>query len=273
MISAVVLGSIPTALMYLGLKDILEKAFQAPQWAGAGLLASRYSWASWAPSSRRERCRCAGRRYSAAANPPWTKRPRIRPMVDGATPKAAVMAALGYFQSIQDASGAFGFLADTEPDAQSTAFVIQALVAVREEIDAGGPWTPGGVTPLEALLTFQNPETGAFQFAGEDSAFATYQVVPGLVLAPFPGLKPILLPGTATPVASPTMAVESVETPEPVASPDELPNTGTRVGSGGSLWLLTALMAGGLAAIGTGAFVGDSGSARRRRIARHERRC
>ena len=186
---------------------------------------------------------------------------------------AAVTAALGYFQSIQDASGAFGFLADTEPDAQSTAFVIQALIAVGEDIDAGGSWATGGVTPLEALLTFQNPETGAFQFADEDSPFATYQVVPGLVLAPFPGLKPILLPGTATPVASPTMAVESVETPEPVSSPNELPSTGTRAGSGGSLWLVTALMAGGLAAIGTGAFVRDSGSARRRRIARHERRC
>ncbi len=173
---------------------------------------------------------------------------------------AAVTAALGYFHTIQDASGAFGFLADTEPDAQSTAFVIQALIAVREDIDAGGPWSSDGVTPLEALLTFQNLETGAFQFAGEDSPFATYQVVPGLVLAPFPGLKPLLLPGTGTPVASPTMAVESVETPEPVAPPADLPKVGTGASSDGPPWAVVVLLAGGLAAIGFGSV-------------RHERRC
>ncbi len=162
---------------------------------------------------------------------------------------AAVTAALGYFHTTQDASVAFGFLADTEPDAQSTAFVIQALIAARENIDAGGPWAAGGVTPLEALLTFQNPETGAFQFAGEESPFATYQVVPGLLLAPFPGLKPMLLPSTETPVASPTMTVESAETPEPA----DLPNVGTGASSDGSPWLVVLLLAGGLAALGLGA--------------------
>ena len=167
---------------------------------------------------------------------------------------AAVTAALGYFHTVQDVSGAFGFLAGAEPDANSTAFVIQALIAAREDIDAGGPWTPGGVTPLEALLTFQNPETGAFQFAGEDSPFATYQVVPGLVLAPFPGLKPLLLPGRETPVANPTMTVEPVETPEPA----DLPKVGTGASSDGSPWLAPLLLAaglaaGGLAALGLGA--------------------
>jgi hypothetical protein len=107
--------------------------------------------------------------------------PNSPPMLDG----------LAYLDGAQNADGGFGFVGGSESDPNSTAFVIQALVAAGQNIDEGGPFAPNGNTPLEALLSFRNATTGAFQYAGEDSPFATYQAVPALMLAPFPGLQTV----------------------------------------------------------------------------------
>ncbi|MDP3766421.1 MAG: terpene cyclase/mutase family protein [Dehalococcoidia bacterium] len=101
---------------------------------------------------------------------------------------SSITDALGYLHSVQNADGGFEFVPGSGSDPNSTAFGIQALVAVGEDIDLGGPWAPSGATPLDGLLAFRNPATGAFQFGGFDSAFATYQAVPAVMLAPFPEL-------------------------------------------------------------------------------------
>jgi hypothetical protein len=97
---------------------------------------------------------------------------------------------LDYVATTQNADGGFGFLPAEPSDANSTAFALQALIAAGENIDEPGPWAPGGNTPLEGLLQFRNPVSGAFQFFGSDSVFATYQAVPALMLAPYPEQPP-----------------------------------------------------------------------------------
>jgi hypothetical protein len=97
---------------------------------------------------------------------------------------------LGYLATAQNTDGGFGFLAGEPSDPNSTAVIIQALVAAEQDPDEGGPWAPSNNTPLEGLLVFRNPSNGAFQFFGSDSAFATYQALPALVLGAFPAVVP-----------------------------------------------------------------------------------
>lgn len=119
---------------------------------------------------------------------------RVAGVAPGAT---AIVNGLSYLDSTQNADGGFGYVAGAESDPNSSALAIQALVATGQNIDEGGPWAPGGNTPMEALLSFRNVSTGAFQYAGEDSPFATYQAVPALMLAPFPDLQPTAVGGIA----------------------------------------------------------------------------
>lgn len=166
-------------------------------------------------------------------------------------------AALEYLRGVQNPDGGFGFQVGAEPDPNSTALVIQALVAANEDIDEGGPWVPGGNTPMEALLAFQNPETGAFQYAGEDSPFATYQAVPALMLAPFPSLEtrpdgfpPVPIPSAIPDVLPPTL----VPTATPVA--DGLPPSGAGPEeTEGPWWVIGALVAAGAGVAAAGALV------------------
>ena len=112
----------------------------------------------------------------------------LEALIAGGTPAGAMVVqdGLDYLASAQNGDGGFGYLAADPSDPNSTAVVVQALVAAGEDIDEGGPWAPGGNTPLEGLLSFRNASTGAFQYFGSDSAFATYQALPALMLAPFP---------------------------------------------------------------------------------------
>lgn len=160
-----------------------------------------------------------------------------------------VAVAVGYLRSIQHESGAWGFLPDTDPDAQSTAFAIQALAAAGEDVGPGGPWAREA-SPLEALLAFQSPETGAFQFAGEDSAFATFQAVPGVLLAPFPSLQSTIILEEAE--ETPT---EAPEEPEPTATLTPgaiaLPAAGSGPSAAGRpMWLPVLLALGSAGAAG-----------------------
>jgi hypothetical protein len=166
----------------------------------------------------------------------------------------AIQAGLDYFASARAADGGFGFLPAAGADPSSTALAIQALIAAGEDIDEGGPWAQGGVTPMEGLLAFQNPATGAFQFSGFDSLFATYQALPALMLAPFPHLVTLpdgVTPPTPTPTTQPTStpAPSPSATPTPAAlseseGPIALPDAGGEPPPGGDeLGALVALLA------------------------------
>jgi hypothetical protein len=132
--------------------------------------------------------------------------------------------ALTYLRSVQSDDGGFGFLLGADSDPNSTALVIQALVAAGEDIEARGPWDRAGGPPLDALMSYFNSDTGAFQYAGTDSAFATYQAVPALMLAPFPTLETVRGgPSSGTPTAVPDLPpVQPTPTPSMV-----LPITGS----------------------------------------------
>jgi hypothetical protein len=100
----------------------------------------------------------------------------------------SLLAALKYLHAQQNADGAFPyqrtsqFCASTCPsDANSTAYVIQALVAAGGD-PRGGSWRKNGRDPMNALVAMQ-ASNGSF--AGVSPLIATVQAVPGLVALPF----------------------------------------------------------------------------------------
>jgi hypothetical protein len=158
----------------------------------------------------------------------------------------AVEVALGYLRTAQNDDGGFGFLPGEDTDPNSTALAIQAVVAAGRDVEAD-PYVRNGNTPLDALAAFQNPATGALQFFGEDSAFATYQAVPALLLAPFPDLAPSVVVGP-TPEAPTVVEVTPAVTPLPTPS---LPGAGGGPHGGDTSWWLAALLlAGGALGVG-----------------------
>jgi hypothetical protein len=170
----------------------------------------------------------------------------------GGEGEPAVRNAVAYFAAAQQDDGGFGFTAADASDANSTALAIQALIAAGEDIGENGSWAVGGDTPMDALLAFQNQETGAFQYGGEDSPFATYQAVPALMLAPFPPLETRDV-GEPTPQA-PTV-IEVTVTPTATVLVDRLPDSGYGESASETPWVaLAALLASGAVAIGAGAY-------------------
>lgn len=125
----------------------------------------------------------------------------------------AIQSALAYLHTEQNADGGFPYVKPspygTDTDANSTAYVIQGLVAAGEDPE-GPAWTVNGKTPLTALWSLQLP-SGALQWqAGYgENALATYQAVPAFMLAAFPlartaaGESPALLPVTGADLALP----------------------------------------------------------------------
>jgi len=139
---------------------------------------------------------------------------------------SAVEDALDYLEDAQNDDGGFPYdpLSSwgTDSDANSTAFVIQALVAAGEDVDEDGRWqAPDGTTPLKALVAFQL-NSGAFEWQPGvgANAMATYQSIPALLLEPYPG-APKTREREAThaprPTKTPTPTV--APTAEPTATP------------------------------------------------------
>jgi hypothetical protein len=161
----------------------------------------------------------------------------------GSPAEQATRDALAYLTTTQNDDGGFGFTETDDSDANSTALVIQALVAADEDIDVAGPWERHRNTPLDGLLSFRNAATGAFQYAGEDSPFATYQAVPALMLAPFPDLQ-TRVEVEPTPVATAITTFVPTATAQPV-----LPSAGSPPGPSEreQLWPIAALLSVGLA--------------------------
>lgn len=140
----------------------------------------------------------------------------------------ALSKALAYLKSQQNADGGFPYSKassfGTDSDANSTAFVIQALAAAGEDPRA---LKQSGGDPLSALLKLQNPN-GALRFQAtlpDDNDLATAQAIPALLLKPFP-LKRVSLPQVQP---APALA----------PMPRALPSTG---GAPQSAWLAAAAL-------------------------------
>lgn len=126
----------------------------------------------------------------------------------GAQHRAQIEKALAYLHTQQNADGGFPY-AQGDPngsasDANSTALVVMALVAVGEDpTGAADVWTKGGQTPASALLSFQNAG-GAFRYQQDqpaDNGGATYQAVPALLerALPLAGGPPVVAPPAGMP--------------------------------------------------------------------------
>jgi hypothetical protein len=172
------------------------------------------------------------------------------------TGNAEVVDGVAYLHSVQNTDGGFAFAPGSDSDPNSTALVIQALAAAYQNIDAGGPWASNGHTPMDALLSFRDAATGAFQYGGEDSAFATYQAVPALMLAPFPDLQTRIIIGP-TPIAPTVVTVTppTIATVKPTP-PAVLPGAGGQPRRGsGPWWPVATLVAAGVAIVAGGVVV------------------
>ncbi|MBX0330637.1 terpene cyclase/mutase family protein [Oscillochloris sp. ZM17-4] len=97
--------------------------------------------------------------------------------------------ALAYLRSQQNSDGGFPYSQSSpyghDSDANSTANVIQALVALGQDPAA---FTNGGKGPVDALVAMQNPG-GAMRYQSalpDDNALATYQSIAALLGKAFP---------------------------------------------------------------------------------------
>lgn len=105
----------------------------------------------------------------------------------GNSNSAAIEKALGYLETARVSDGSYAYQPGMESppvgDANSTALVIQALIAAGHAPEAGGAGSP-----LDALAHFQSAN-GAFRYRDDtpaDSALATVQAIPALMSIPLP---------------------------------------------------------------------------------------
>jgi hypothetical protein len=140
-----------------------------------------------------------------------------------------------FFAKAQNADGGFAFVVGLGSDANSTGFVVQALLALGEDL---GDWTAAKGTPYSYLLSLQvqNPpaaNAGAFAFQGGatlvPNALATTQAVPALAGLSYPlGPRTLsnalpLLPAAAPPVKKPPVKKPPVRPAAPSATPTVAP--------------------------------------------------
>ena len=136
--------------------------------------------------------------------------------VNGSAPANA----LTYLKAQQLPDGGWGF---GESNANSTAFVIQALIAANVDPN-GADFNKAGKTPL-GFLGSQQQQDGSF--LGFDPAFATNQAVPALAGRTFLNAPSTPLPVVATPSVAPPVFVPTPVQPSPIAttSPTLTPTT------------------------------------------------
>jgi hypothetical protein len=120
-------------------------------------------------------------------------------------------AGLAYLQAVQNADGGWPYQNPspygTDTDANSTAYVLQALYALGQTPE---DWAADDGDPLEALLALQN-ESGSFSyqiaFPG-DNLLATVQAIPAVArvtLAQIPSVSTAAIPGATTAAAPATL--------------------------------------------------------------------
>jgi hypothetical protein len=93
---------------------------------------------------------------------------------------------LAWLHTQQDSDGGFPYQAGAGTDPDSTALVLQALLATGQN-PAASAWAPGGHSPLAELIATQDAG-GGYTFPGSSGpdAFTTAQVPPALARAPYP---------------------------------------------------------------------------------------
>ncbi|MFZ5917601.1 MAG: prenyltransferase/squalene oxidase repeat-containing protein [Chloroflexota bacterium] len=140
----------------------------------------------------------------------------------------AVQKAIAHFEGQQNDDGGFPYIDPspygTDSDANSTAVVLQALIAAGQD---PATWVKGEAnTPFTALAAFQNDDGSfAWQLAFPDPNFlATVQAIPALIGKPYP------------------IVVTTVA--EATVMPDTLPETGGILIQAGGLVLAGLVLAG-----------------------------
>ena len=159
--------------------------------------------------------------------------------------------ALAWLHTQQDADGGFPYQAGSGSDPDSTALVLQALIATGQNPEAPA-WAPGGHAPLAELIATQD-SNGGFTFPGNTAPdpFTTAQVPPALERAAYPltcgAARCFLLGSTLNgPSPTPTPTPTAKPTPKLTPQPSSTPGRSTREGSpasptpGGSVLRLTA---------------------------------
>ncbi len=106
--------------------------------------------------------------------------------LDAAGDHARDTSALAWLATQQDADGGFPYQSGDGSDPDSTALVIQAIIATGGD-PSGAAWSKGGKTPLGHLTSTQD-EDGGYTFPGKKGpdAFTTSQVPPALEGVAFP---------------------------------------------------------------------------------------
>jgi len=135
--------------------------------------------------------------------------------------------ALAWLHTQQDlTSGGFPYQAGSGTDPDSTALVLQALLATGQNPD-GPAWAPGGHAPLAELIATQNSD-GGFAFPGNPAPdpFTTAQVPPALERGAYPltcGSARCFQPGSTlsgpSPAPTPRPTPAPTHTPHPAATP------------------------------------------------------
>jgi hypothetical protein len=106
-------------------------------------------------------------------------------------------------------------------DANSDAFVLQALVATEQTLSA---WTTAGQTPMTNLLTFQDAATGGFGLPTPDT-FTTSLGVPAALAGRAMPVGSVKTAAAAVPAAGCPAAAAVVVSPSPSPAP-RLPAAG-----------------------------------------------
>jgi len=117
-------------------------------------------------------------------------------VAEGGLGQSAAASVVTFYEDAEDADGGWSYFPNTSTtpgttDPDSTALVIQALVALGEPLD-GAQFTKGTATPVSTLLSFQitsGSGSGAFSFStspGMANLIATYEPVPALEGLAFP---------------------------------------------------------------------------------------
>ncbi len=118
----------------------------------------------------------------------------------------AVGEALAYLEGVQNEDGGFPYQVPseygTDTDANSTAYVIQALLAADERLS---DWAPAGIDPVDALIALQDADTGAFYWQAavpSPNLVATAQAIPPLARYTFVSLPLVAVASTPQAVAT-----------------------------------------------------------------------
>ena len=110
-----------------------------------------------------------------------------------------IVDALAYLKRAQNGDGGFAYAVDGSTpgtsDANSTAYVVQALAAAGQDVRSAA-WQVGGLGPIDYLLSLQAPDGGfAWQAGQATNLIATQQVIPALLERAQPIWPPAIVSG------------------------------------------------------------------------------